>query len=270
MPIHPFRFAVLVLVLVLSPLSQADTDPTVALRNLHAAELNLYTASSAFHRYQSSEGDSKLLVKLNETLGNLKTAFQACFQDLTDQGLTTELDQIKGHWKQAARDLNSAMTAISGRGFAEGQIINDYLLNSLYTTNDLKSAYKAVAAKAGIQISPVLQSLRNESALFKEMSALYIEQSTTQYGYTYRSTAEDNDTLDKMAQRFTNQLDAIEKQLAGNSDAIKKLNHVRNKWQFLEKSFLNYTENSVPYLVEKFGDEIVANLEALAAEYDNN
>ena len=263
----PVAWLLLALAL-LSPLSQAETNPSAVLRDLHAAQMSLQATASAFHRYQGSEGDSKLLVKLNEALGDLKSRFQVAYQDLHDMGMTKELDQLRGHWKEAARDLNSAITAIAGSGFAEGQIINGYLLNSYYSGNDLKSAYNAVVSTTGLKVPPVLQSLRDEAVLFREMSALYMEQSTAQYGYTYRSEAGDSDTLDKMAQRFARNLDQIEKQMAGNPDGIKKLNNIRNKWQFLEKSFMNYTENSVPYLVVKFGGEIIEDLEALSAAFD--
>ena len=264
------RFAWLFLLLgLLSPLGHAESNPTVVLRNLHKAQMDLNATASAFHRYQGSEGDSKMLVELNAALGSLKTSFQASFQDLADLGMKTELEQVRGHWRSAARDLNTAMTAIASSGFAEGQIVNGYLLNSFHTGTDLKQAYKAVVTTTGVKVPPVLQALRTQSVQFQEMAALYMELSSAQYGFTYRSEAGNDETLDKMAQQFNFGLDDIEKMLAGNADAIKKLNNVRNKWRFLEKSFMKYTENSVPYLVVKFGGEITTDLEALAASFDN-
>lgn len=269
MPVRCIRLGWLVLLLgLLSPLTYADSNPATVLRNLHTAQMKLHATASAFHRYQGSEGDRKQLVQLNEALGQLKSSFQTSFRDLADLGMKAELDRVRGHWREAARFLNTSMTAIAGSGFAEGQITNGYLLNSYHTAAALKNAYQAVLKTTGIRIPAILQALREQTVLFEEMTALYMEQSTAQYAYTYRSEAGNDETLDKMAQRFNFGLEDIEKQLAGNADAIKRLNHARNKWRFLEKSFMNYTENAVPYLVVKFGPEITAELEALAASFD--
>lgn len=253
---------------LLSPVGYAESNPATALRHLHKAQIDLNATVAAFHRYQGSEGDSNDLTQLNEALGRLKGSLTVSFQDLADLGLKAELDKVQGHWRNAARNLNSAMTAIAGSGFAEGQIINGYLLNSLQASEGLKNAYQAVVTTTGMRVSPILQSLRNQSALFQEMAAQYMEQSNTQYAYTYRSEANNSDTLDKMAQRFNFGLDDTEKLLASNPEAIRQLNNIRNKWRFLEKSFMNYHEKTVPYLVVKFGGEITADLEAMAASFD--
>lgn len=269
MPVRRILLAWLLLWLALSsPLTQANTNPTAVLRDLHAAQMKLHATATAFHRYQGSEGDRRQLVRLNEALVELKASFQAAFQDLAELDMKAELEQVRGHWRDAARFLNTAMTAIAGKGFAEGQVTNGYLLHNYHTSQALKKAYLAVLKTTGVRIPAVLQSLREQTVLFQEMTALYMEHSTAQYAYTYRSEAGDDETLDKMAQRFSFGLEDIEKQLAGNADAIKRLNHARNKWRFLEKSFLNYRENTVPYLVEKFGPEITAELQALAAGFD--
>lgn len=264
------RFAWLFMLfgLLLSPLSHAASEPAAVLHNLHQTQIDLQATASAFHRYQGSEGDSKQLQALNDALGKLKSHLQISFQDLADLGLKAELDKVLGHWRNAARDLNTAMTAIAGSGFAEGQVINGYLLNSLLTGTDLQAAYKAVVSSTGVKVPPVLQALRDQTVLFQEMAALYMERNTTQYGYTYRSDANNQDTLDKMAQRFSFGLDDTEKLLAGNPEAIRTLNNIRNKWRFLENSFIDYSEKAVPYLVLKFGGEITSDLQAMAAGFE--
>ncbi len=256
------------LLMLLSSICLAEANPAQVLHDLHAARLSVHSTEAAFHRYQSSEGDRKLLLNLNEALGTLKSNFQTAYKDLVDMGMGKELDEVRNHWKQAAKNLNSAMTAIAGSGFAEGQITNGYLLNSFHTARSLQSAYENVVSATHFKVTPVLQSLRDEATLFREMSALYMEQSSTQYGYTYRSEAGDEETLDVMARRFAANLNQVEKLMANNPDAINNLNNLRNKWEFLEKSFLNYKEKTVPYLVVKFGGEIITDLQTLTASFE--
>lgn len=264
--VHPTALLALLVALFVQS-GHAQTNPAIALANLQAARLSVHATASAFHRYQDSEGDKKQLVILNGALQQLKANFQAAYQDMADLGLSAELKQVQGHWRNAARDLNAVMTAISGGGYAEGAITNSYLLNSYYTARDFKAGYDAVISKTGFKVSPTLQGIRDAAALFQEMAALYMERSSTEYGYTYRSEAGDTETLDQMASRFSKQLDLLDRLTANNPDAAKRLANVRKKWGFLEKSFINYNEKSVPYLVVKFGGEIVTGLDELSTLY---
>lgn len=264
--VRPTALLAMLLALVVQS-SHAQTNPATALANLQAARLSVYATASAFHRYQNSEGDKKQLLILNGALQQLKSNFLAAYQDLADLGLSAELKQVQGHWRNAARDLNAVMTAISGNGYAEGAMTNRYLLNSYYTAQDLKAGYDAVISKTGFKVSPTLQEIRDAAALFQEMAALYMERCSTEYGYTYRSEADNPETLDQMASRFSKQLDVLVRMTASNPEATKRLDNVRRKWGFLEKSFINYNENTVPYLVVKFGGEIVTGLDELSILY---
>lgn len=264
---HLFRlpWIALVLLLMQSPVHAAN-NPAVVLRDIHAAQMILQVVASSFHRYQGAEGDNKQLAVLNADLGVLKETLRTVFQDLGDMGMNAELDQLKIHWSEAARNLNTAVSAISGGGFAEGQIVNDYLLNNLKAATDLDNAYAAVLKTTGYKIAPELQALRNQTVLMQKMSTLYMEQSSSQYAYTYRQEQGNEETLDQMATRFTRGLDQI--QVSG--DNVKRLTDVRSKWKFLEKSFMNYNENSVPYLVLKFGPAIITGLQEMAASIDKD
>lgn len=263
---HLFRLPWIALALLLQAPAFAANNPAVVLRDIHASQLILQVVASSFHRYQGSEGDSKQLAILNADLLVLKNTLSTTFQDLNDMGMTAELGQLKAHWSDAARNLNTAASAISGGGFAEGQIINDYLLNNHKAARDLENAYAAVLKNTGFKLAPGLQALRDQTLLMQTMSTLYMEQSNSQYAYTYRRDQGDEETLDQMATRFSRGLD----QLQVSGDNVKRLADVRSKWKFLEKSFLNYNENSVPYLVLKFGPAIITGLQEMAASIDRD
>ena len=114
MRIHPlYRLTwTLLTLLLLHTQALAANNPAVVLRDIHAAQLILQAAASSFHRYQGAEGDPRQLKVLNADLLVLKDSLRAVFQDLADLGMTSELTQLKGHWQEAARNLNTAVSAI--------------------------------------------------------------------------------------------------------------------------------------------------------------
>ena len=258
-------WALLTLLMLHAP-AQAANNPTVVLRDIHAAQLILQAAASSFHRYQGAEGDPRQLKVLNADLLVLKDALRAVFQDLTDMGMTAELTQLKGHWQEAARNLNTALSAIGGKGFAEGQVVNDYLRNNYKAAVDLRNAYTAVVKLTGVPVNPAVQALRDQTLQMQELSTLYLEQSYATYAYTYRTELGDKETLDQKAMRFRRGLDQLQVPATANLPAL--LADARAKWQFLEKSFLQYNEKSVPYLVLKFGPVIISDLQQMTAVLD--
>ncbi|HVK99627.1 MAG TPA: hypothetical protein VM553_07445 [Dongiaceae bacterium] len=262
----PFALAWALFLLLVQAPALAANNPAVVLRDIHSAQLLLQASAASFHRYQGAEGDNKHLKTLNADLLLLKDALRAVFQDLADMGMNNEQAQLKGHWQEAARNLNTALSAIGGKGFAEGQVVNDYLLNHYKAAKDLRNAYAAVVKLTGVQINPLVQALRDQTLLMQELCTLYLEQSYATYAYTYRRELGDEEGLDQMATRFRKGLDKLQVPATGNLPAL--LADARSKWQFLEKSFVNYNENSVPYLVLKFAPTIIGNLQQMTAALD--
>lgn len=253
------------MLLILLPLhSQAANNPAVVLRNLHASQLILPRVAASFHQYQGAKGDARQLARLNADLVALKTTLSTTFRDLNDLGLAQDLAALKGHWQGAARHLNTAVSAISGRGFAEGQVVNEYLLNNLKAAKDLEKACADVLALTGFKLAPALQALRDQTLLMQNMMALYMEKSHSPRAYDYRHSLGAEENLNPMAVRFRHGLDA----LPASSDNARRLADVRAKWQFLEKSFLNSDHNAVPYLVLKFGPGIIDTLQEMTASID--
>lgn len=254
--------------LVLPTLAAAATDPAQMLRDLHGARLRLHASVATFHRYQASEGDGRLLVALTEELVALKADVDTSARYLTELKLTGAAEQLQHHWQSAARHLNSAVTAISGSGFAEHRITNGYLGDSLRVAMALESAYAAVISATGFKVALPLQTLRDQALLMQEMSTLYSEQAAAPNGYSYRADLGNADTLDQMIARFSRQLALLEQQIPAASEAGAKLANVRSRWTFLQPSLLGQTEQAVPFLVLRYGTEIIADLSALGKQLD--
>jgi hypothetical protein len=66
--------------------------------------------------------------------------------------------------------------------------------------------------------------------------------------------------VDKLAEQFRQQLTALNQQYAGQAEVKQRLLKVTRNWQYIEKSLLNYKEKSVPLMVVRSSNTIVANL----------
>ena len=267
MVIRLLNVSILLIAVCFSGLSSAN-EAITDLRTLHKLQLDLLEAASLFHRYQGSEGNKKFYTSITDLLDDVKKSLSESEAALIRHNLTAEAQTLKSNATTYIKNLNTALAAIKNGGFADFSIIDAYLGAHDTMLKALNDSYQAIATSGSYNIPPLVTALRNETLLMQKMYAKYIESSSSQFGYTPRSGQEDAETIDQLAARFSRNLDKLKQDIPVNSAYASRINDVKTKWLFLEKSFLNYTEQTVPYLITKFGKQIISELSAIADEME--
>jgi hypothetical protein len=73
--------------------------------------------------------------------------------------------------------------------------------------------------------------------------------------------------MEELVSEFASKLASMEKAPQNTPQITQTLNGVNSKWRYIEKSLMNYNENSVPFLVNKYSDSIIEGLESVSAQY---
>ncbi|OUR87928.1 hypothetical protein A9Q81_24785 [Gammaproteobacteria bacterium 42_54_T18] len=256
-------FAMLV-TLVVMPFSSNTYASAETLQAVHKTKLLVFETAASFHKYQGSEGDPSKRKIVDEKVTELKEQLASVETLLTDLSLEAEKKALKNNWKTMSKNLSIALAAIKRSGFAEFQVIDSYLSTSNEIIKSLDHSYEQIKDSTGYKVPLVVQDLRNLTITMERMAAKYIERANSQFGASNRSGQEDTDTIDTLAARFSKNLNKIKLTTPTTSNRYEKLSKIQTKWAFLEKSFLNYTERTVPYLVTKFGSQITKDLNDMA------
>lgn len=240
-------------------------DPASALRQIHAAQLGILETAAAFQSFQGAEGDPRKGKELQDKLAETQTRMASMRAAVTGMGVDTEITSVNENWSSALQSLAEASAAISEEGFAEFAVMNQYTQDSLAAEKTLGLVQTRISEATGYKPSPTVSLLRSQALLMQTMTTRYVEQSNSQFGATYRGDQADEETIDSMASRFNRDLDALLKQIPEGSPQRAGIEEVRSSWGFLEKSFQNYTEKTVPFLISRFSKEIIETLGTLAA-----
>lgn len=246
----------------LSHASEAKAD----LSTLHQLQIDLLEVASQFHRYQGSESNKKYYLSINSKLDGLKQAFADTENALENYGLTEQSEKLKANSTQYMQNLNTALASISNGGFAAFSVIDAYLSAHDNILVTLAESYQAISSAGGYTVPPRVADVRQLTLLMQRMYTKYIEVSSSKFGYTMRSGQENTETLDQLAARFTRDLDAFKTSIPVTSPYAARISDIQTTWAFLEKSFVNYNEKSVPYLITKFGNQIIEQLSSIAQE----
>lgn len=239
-------------------------DPGAMLRQIHDARLGLMQTVASFQSFQGAEGDPKKGKELEAQLADTRAKIGSVQGGLQGAGVDEELVTMNKTWDATQSTLSTAVEAIAKEGFAEFAVMDAYMQSSAACEKSLGTMHTRIVDSSGYKVDPTVQILRDEALLLQGMTTAYVERSNSQFGASYRADQEEEETIDAKAVRFSHALDKLLAAIPPTSPHRAKIDLVRTNWGFMQKSFMNYSEKSVPFLISKFSRETVQVLGELA------
>lgn len=255
----PFRRCVLVVGLcaglLQAPVQAAETAGLLA--NLNAQRLGAYQLQTLFHLLSIEEGASAVAEQLNTAASSFALQVEQMDELSAGLGLNVEVAGLQAEARRL-RELAESNEIIS-QGYVD-----------LHTQNDLSTS--AIALTAGyIKLLDQLarqgqpsDPLQEQAILMQRIAAGYVRESASLDGGSaiYDSAQELEQSVDLLAAQFRQQLQALDQRFVGQPLISARLKQVTTTWNYIEKSLLNYKEKSVPFVVVRYSDKIVAGLSA--------
>ncbi len=246
-----------------SAVAQA-ADAGAMLRQIHDARLGLMQTVAAFQSFQGAEGDPKKGKELEVQLADTRAKVAALQGGLQGAGVDEELSAMSKAWDSTQLTMSTAVETIGREGFAEFAVMDAYMQSSAACEKALESMQSRIVDSTKFKVNPTVQILRNQALLLQGMTTAYVERSNSQFGASYREGQEEEETIDAKAVKFSHGLDKLLEAIPPTSPHRAKIELVRTNWGFMEKSFMNYSEKTVPFLIGKFSRETIQALGELA------
>lgn len=238
------------------------------LRSVHKARLVFLQTATGFYRLQGSNGDPRHAKEMDEQLAALRDQVAEVNVVLQRYELNEQSSKIDLELMSMFKNLNTALAAIKQNGYVDFSVADAYLKANDAIIQQLNESYVAIENKSGHKVPALAQTLREQSMIMQRMYGMYIERTASSFGYSYRSDQQSDATIDTLAKQFSKNLEELKQAIPVHSELRPTLSSIRTKWEFLEKSFLNYTEKTVPFLVTKFGNQIIVDLNTMADSVD--
>ena len=241
--------------LTLLPVSLQAAPAQTLLTSVNAQRLQSYQMQMQFHLLSLEGAEPRVASQMQETV--------ALFAQQTEQ-----LDELSAG---LALDAEVLALQVQARDFQQKVLANEALTQgwvSVNTTNamsasgaTLNQAYAHTLNKLSAQGS-ASDPLVEQAILMQRIAAEYVRGSTSVDGNSviYDDALDLELPVDKLAVQFSQQLTLLEQQHAGTPALSQRLQKVATMWNYIEKSLLNYREKTVPSLVVRYNDKIVASL----------
>ena len=241
--------------LLQSPVQAAETGNLLA--NLNAQRLGAYQLQTLFHLLTIEEGASAVAQQLNAAASSFALQVEQMDELSAGLGLDAEVAGVQAE----ARRL---------RGLAESNQIISQGYVDLHTQNDLSISASALTAGYAELLDKLARQgqpsdpLQEQAILMQRIAAGYVRESASLDGGSaiYDSARDLEQSVDALAAEFRQQLQVLDQRFAAQPLVSARLKQVTTTWNYIEKPLLHYKEKSVPFVVVRYSDKIVAGLTA--------
>ncbi len=245
-----FRTLVTSCLLLLSMLASAAPAPggaVQAIRNLQQLETLSYKAATSFYLYSVLNRDPAQLKRMQSELAS---------GDIMVQKIG--IGGITSRWNDLKRAATNAK--FSSEGVADNASINNVDAALSMLTQSLRSLEAEQRAAGNIATDKMADMLYDQYVLMQVMTAAYLRKSADYFGGAIVATQGPQVEIDQLAVKFSSQLDQLNKHYAKNPQVSATLKEITTKWTFIKRSFMNFNQDNVPFIVGRYNEQITDKL----------
>lgn len=241
----------------------ADSAPT--LLKLHQLRLAAQKTLSDFYMFNGMEGDQRYARMISESVTETNTLLGA-LTEMPGEGSKALRSKLEVLWLGYHTDLNNLTTAIKDQGYTDLQPVADLASRNQQLMSLCLELYNKIQQESRYSVPALTQLSREQSLLMQSIAVDYASRSAS-VGATFMGGAGDARPMEELVADFATKMDQLEKTPQNTPQLKTSWEGVNTKWRYIEKSLINYNENSVPFLVNKYSSTIIQGIEQIAGQY---
>lgn len=235
-----------------------------SLEDLHQFRLNAQKSLTAFFMLTVMEGDQRYEKLLDQARSQADSELKALngLQGAVSKSLHQQLEQMWGAYQQ---ELLTLLRTTKEQGYTDLQPVADMAQHNDQLLNTAAELYKKIQEEDKISVRPLVQQSRDLAMLMQKIALDYASRGAS-IGGSFIGAGEQV-ALDEQAKRFEEQLKQLQDAASGNAEGRATLHQTEVKWRYIEKSVKNYNDNTVPFLISKYSDQIIGTLETASNQF---
>ncbi len=227
------------------------------LAQLHAFRVSNYISLDAYYRFSGSGSTDTL----NEIVAGINAANEAMnFLANSTSGVLSsqQIEKLSDEFAKFKNLMRDNINDVRNTGYPDLRLVSD-MANQALAMNDMATEFYQVAQEnSQTSTNPRVEAARMGAVKIAQMMAKYAVRTNSSVSQTFQGSSTET-SLDEQAREF----DALLKNLnEGESDGELQalLSDVTSKWQFIRGSFINYNENNVGFVIDRYSKRILESL----------
>ncbi len=234
--------------------AQEAEDP---LAQLHNFRVSNYTSLDAFYRFLGN-GSTDILNQIvaginsaNDSMNLLAESTSGVLTNEQVESLNSEFDKFKSL-------MRNNITDVRNTGYPDLRLASDMANQALVMNDKAAEFYQVAQESSKANTSPRVEAARMGAVTIAQMMAKYSVRTNSSVAQTFQGTSKET-PLDVQAKEFDQLLSTLTK---GDSKGELKalLNDIASKWQFIRGSYINYNEDNVSFVIDRYSKRILEGL----------
>lgn len=239
-------------------LSQAALADAVTLRALNDVRILLDRVNMDYQMFKGENANPRYGDLLEEDIDMLADARD----EMIDTVQSEEVDAIESNIDRYLTLLDDNYSALSSGGYEVNAVVEEMMEKKLAAQRAISTLYASTAETT--DADPRVVEYQTMAFLMQQMAARYLENAAAVYGVAFRDLSDER-SIDQLALDFSQRLASLDLNAKDLPvDAKTQLTDVKRKWTFIEQSMMNFMENQVSFLVYRYSNTIVEDLQGAA------
>lgn len=252
--------------LMLSSLvARAAENPLLS--SLHEFRISNFQALNAYYQFSvngSTETLNEIVAAINASNAEMNSIDEKASGLLNEDQvgrLTQDFDKFKDLMRQNINDVRQ-------NGYPDLRLVSDMANQAVTLSRTSAEMYDIVRTSEEVMTDNRVEAARAAAVLMAQMMSKYSARSTSAVSQTFQG-ADTEEPLDAQAQEFDT---LMAKVTAGNpkGELRSTLSSVASKWGFIRSSYINYNENNVSFVIDRYSKGILDGLDEAIALMTGN
>jgi|AntDeeMinimDraft_4_1070355.scaffolds.fasta_scaffold00061_16 23S rRNA U2552 (ribose-2'-O)-methylase RlmE/FtsJ len=241
------------------PDNETESMAQGLLDTIHRFRLRNFMALNHYYNY-TTDPDEALASQINDEMDASQDLISR-IQELAGESLTgTELDDLSQAYQNFSDQMDTNIEDMRSSGYPDLRLLSD-MANQAQNLSVLSGKlYNRVAEQDQTPTAEKVELAREASVTMALMVTRYSARSSSSVAQVFQG-ADTEKSLDELARQFENNLEQLRKDANSDNQLDSMLSDVNSKWQFIRDSYINYDEENVSFVIDRYSTGIIETLE---------
>jgi len=255
------------LFLALPAHAEDATDNDSSLEQIHQVIVNSYYSVNGFYNFSANQADKDQKAVIDDAIKAIDD-YMAPLSDkldndpLSEQFATAASAQFATaaeNWKTYKNILKQNVAEVVNTGYPDLRLAGDMADSNIAFNGSMQALYNNLREKE--KPSELTETSRSAARTLALMMTKYSARTTSTVSQVY-SGGDAEITIDALASQFEALVGKLTSLTTDNATAIDLLDSAKTKWEFIKKSYVNYNENRVNFIVNLYSKKIISDIES--------
>lgn len=241
------------------PQNEEESMAQDLLDTIHRFRLRNFMALNHYYTY-TTDPDEELVSEINTDMDRSRELLDQ-IEQLAGESLTgTEMEDLRDAYQSFDDQMDTNIEDVRDSGYPELRLLSDMANQAQNLSVLSETLYDSVEGQDETPTISKVQLAREASITMALMVTRYSARSSSSVAQVFQG-ADSEMSLDDLARQFEDNLEKLRSETSDDSELDSMLSDVNSKWQFIRESYIEYDEENVSFVINRYSTGIVETLE---------